>query len=128
MWLWCMNGSVYVDLKAVINHTHRFCISFSSIIFSLLLYTRLSFRGMSVISEERHKQILTKNQDEKCHLLKTIQRKEEEMANQRQYYKSELSLLKNEHKSEQKSATECINNVCNEMDKVTLEVCILIVL
>jgi len=81
-----------------------------------------------VMSEKLHKAILIKKQDEKCLLLKTIQQKEEDIANQRQYFKSELSLLQNEHKSEQKSANECINNVCDQLDKVKLEVSLLIVL
>ena len=81
-----------------------------------------------VVSEKLHKEILTRKQDEKCLLLKTIQQKEEDIANQRQYFKSELSLLQNENKSEQKSANECINNVCDQLDNVTLEVSLLIVL
>ena len=81
-----------------------------------------------VISEKLHKEILTRKQDEKCLLLKTIKRKDEDFANQRQNYKYELDLLKKEQESEQKSANECINNFCDEMDKVKLEVSLLIVL
>ena len=131
-------------LKAVINHILTFYISFSSIIFSLLLYTRLSFRGMStqdpimsdastntedgVISEKRHKQILTENHDEKCLLLKRIKQKDEYFAKLSQTYKHELSLLQNEHKEEQKLANKFINDVCDQLDKVKLEVSLLIVL
>ena len=81
-----------------------------------------------VISEKRHKQILTENHDEKCLLLKRIKQKDEYFAKLSQTYKHELSLLQNEHKEEQKLANEFINNVCDRLDKVKLEVSLLIVL